>query len=155
MYVQYSFPFEGFSVVPHDDGELLLNFGSDWNFHFHSFNGGKYYHLVQQFNDQTDEKVVLTYLLFEEFAYLQAIDFQLKRAKHVLKFAFNSQAKVIATFVDDQAEVLARYEYDTQGNLIKAFDQNGHAHRYEYNDVHIPQRKLGVNLLNSNMVSNK
>lgn len=84
MYVQYSFPFESFSVVPHDDGELLLNFGSDWNFHFHSFNGGKHYHLIQQFNDQT--------------------------------------------------EVLARYEY---------------------NDAHIPQRKLGVNLLNSNMVSNK
>ena len=155
MYVQYSFPFESFSVVPHDDEELLLNFGSDWNFHFHSFNGGKHYHLIQQFNDQTDEKVVLTSLLFEQFVYLQAIDFQLKRAKHVLKFAFNSQAKVIATVVDDQAEALARYEYDTQGNLIKAFDQNGHAHCYEYNDVHIPQRKLRVNLLNSNTVSNK
>jgi len=58
----------------------------------------------------------------------------LKHAKHVLKFAFNSQAKVIATFVDDQAEVLARYEY---------------------NDAHIPQRKLGVNLLNSNTVNKK
>ena len=134
MYVQYSFLFESFSVVPHDDGELLLNFGSDWNFHFHSFNAGKHYHLVQQFNDQTDEKVVPTSLLFEQFVYLQAIDFQLKRAKHVLKFAFNSQAKVISTFVDDQAEALARYKY---------------------NDAHIPQRKLGVNLLNSNTVSNK
>ncbi|EEY97467.1 hypothetical protein HMPREF0016_00550 [Acinetobacter johnsonii SH046] len=47
MYDQYSVPFEGFSVVPHDDGSLLLNFGSNWNFYFHSFNAGKYYHLVQ------------------------------------------------------------------------------------------------------------
>ncbi|MBB4811318.1 RHS repeat-associated protein [Acinetobacter johnsonii] len=136
LYETYQVPFEGFTVEPLEGGELLLNFGSDWNFHFHSFNGGKHYHLVQQFNDQTDEKVVLTYLLFEEFAYLQAIDFQLKRAKHVLKFAFNDQAKVIAAFVDDQTEVLARYEYDTQGNLIKAIDQNGHTRSYEYNQTH-------------------
>lgn len=136
LYETYQVPFEGFTVEPFEDRELLLNFGSDWNFHFHSFNGGKHYHLVQQFNDQTDEKVVLTYLLFEEFAYLQAIDFQLKRAKHVLKFAFNDQAKVIAAFVDDQAEALARYEYDTQGNLIKAIDQNGHTRSYEYNQTH-------------------
>ncbi|WP_062034092.1 RHS repeat-associated core domain-containing protein [Acinetobacter sp. BMW17] len=135
-YEAYSVPFEGFTVTPHEDNDLLLNFGSAWNFHFHSFNGGKHYHVVQQFNDKTDEKVVLTYLLFEQFAYLQAIDFQLKRAKHVLKFAFNEQAKVIAAFVDDQAEALARYEYDTQGNLIKAIDQNGHTRSYEYNETH-------------------
>lgn len=135
-YEAYSVPFEGFTVTPHEDNDLLLNFGSAWNFHFHSFNGGKHYHVVQQFNDKTDEKVVLTYLLFEQFAYLQAIDFQLKRAKHVLKFAFNEQAKVIAAFVDDQAEALARYEYDTQGNLIKAIDQNGHTRSYEYNQTH-------------------
>ncbi|VXA82488.1 conserved hypothetical protein [Acinetobacter sp. 8I-beige] len=47
MYDQYSVPFEGFSVVSHDDGSLLLNFGSNWNFYFHSFNAGKHYHLVQ------------------------------------------------------------------------------------------------------------
>lgn len=136
VYEKYYVPFEGFSVAPHDDGDLLLNFGSDWNFHFHSFNAGKHYHLVQQFNDQTDEKVVLTYLLFEQFAYLQAIDFQLKRAKHLVKFAFNEQAKVIAAFVDDQVEALVRYEYDQQGNLIKAIDQNGHTRSYEYNHAH-------------------
>lgn len=136
VYETYQVPFEGFSVAPHDDGDLLLNFGSDWNFHFHSFNAGKHYQLVQQFNDQTDEKVVLTYLLFEQFAYLQAIDFQLKRAKHLVKFAFNEQAKVIAAFVDEQAEALARYEYDQQGNLIKAIDQNGHTRSYEYNHAH-------------------
>ncbi|MBJ9951414.1 RHS repeat protein, partial [Acinetobacter bereziniae] len=113
VYENYQVPFEGFSVAPYEQGDLLLNFGSDWNFHFHSFNAGKHYHLVQQFNEQTDEKVVLTYLLYEQFAYLQGIDFQLKRAKHLLKFAFNEQAKIIAAFVDEQAEPLARYEYDT------------------------------------------
>jgi RHS repeat-associated protein len=133
---RYQVPFEGFSVAPYEQGDLLLNFGSDWNFHFHSFNAGKHYHLVQQFNEQTDEKVVLTYLLYEQFAYLQGIDFQLKRAKHLLKFAFNEQAKIIAAFVDEQAEPLARYEYDTQGNLIKATDQNGHTRSYEYNQAH-------------------
>ena len=49
VYATYQVPFEGFSIAPHDDGDLLLNFGSDWNFHFHSFNAGKHYHLVQQF----------------------------------------------------------------------------------------------------------
>ncbi|MBJ8428754.1 RHS repeat protein, partial [Acinetobacter bereziniae] len=39
-------------------------------------------------------------------------------------------------FVDEQAEPLARYEYDTQGNLIKATDQNGHTRSYEYNQAH-------------------
>ena len=136
VYENYQVPFEGFSVAPYEQGDLLLNFGSDWNFHFHSFNAGKHYHLVQQFNEQTDEKVVLTYLLYEQFAYLQGIDFQLKRAKHLLKFAFNEQAKIIAAFVDEQAEPLARYEYDTQGNLIKATDQNGHTRSYEYNQAH-------------------
>ncbi|WP_227542605.1 RHS repeat-associated core domain-containing protein [Acinetobacter wuhouensis] len=136
VYEEYIVPFEGFVVTPHTDGDLLLNFGSEWNFHFHSFNGGKHYHVVQQFNDKTNEKVVLTYLLFEQFAYLQAIDFQLKRGKHQVKFAFNDQAKVIAAFVDEQAEALARYEYDQQGNLTKAIDQNGHTRSYEYNNAH-------------------
>ncbi|MEG0486669.1 MAG: DUF6531 domain-containing protein, partial [Acinetobacter sp.] len=135
-YETYHVPFEGFTIEPMEDRDLMLNFGSDWNFHFHSFNGGKHYHLVQQFNEKTNEKVILTYLLFEQFAYLQAIDIQMKRAKHHIKFAFNEHAKIIAAFVDEQAEPLARYEYDIQGNLIKAFDQNGHARRYEYNDAH-------------------
>ncbi|RZG75199.1 RHS repeat protein [Acinetobacter wuhouensis] len=136
IYEEYVVPYEGFVITPHTDGDLLLNFGSEWNFHFHSFNGGKHYHVVQQFNEKTNEKVVLTYLLFEQFAYLQAIDFQLKRGKHIVKFAFNDQAKVIAAFVDDQAEALARYEYDPQGNLTKAIDQNGHTRSYEYNNAH-------------------
>ncbi|RKG32403.1 RHS repeat protein, partial [Acinetobacter rongchengensis] len=136
FYETYTVPFEGFTVEPFEDGDLLLNFGTDWNFHFQSFNAGKHYHLVQQFNDKTNEKVILSYLLFEQFAYLQAIDFQMKRAKHVVKFAFNEHAKIIAAFVDDQPEPLARYEYDIQGNLTKAYDQNGHLRRYEYNDAH-------------------
>lgn len=60
----------------------------------------------------------------------------MKWAKQSLKFAFNEQAKIVAAFVDDEPEPLARYEYDIQCNLIKAFDQNGHARRYEYNDAH-------------------
>ena len=135
-YETYIVPNESFSVIPHEQGDLLLNFGSEWNFHFHSFNGGKHYHLIQQFNEKTSEKVVLSYLLFEQFAYLQAIDFQLKRGKHQLKFAFNEHAKIIAAFVDEQPEPLARYEYDLQGNLIQAIDQNGHTRSYEYNDAH-------------------
>ena len=135
-YEEYTVPCEGFSVSPHEQGDLLLNFGSEWNFHFHSFNGGKHYHVVQQFNDKTNEKVILSYLLFEQFAYLQAIDFQLKCGKHQFKFAFNEQTKIIAVFVDEQPEPLARYEYDPQGNLIKVIDQNGHTRSYEYNDTH-------------------
>ena len=135
-YETYIVPFEGFSVAPYEQDDLLLNFGSEWNFHFHSFNGGKHYHLIQQFNEKTAEKVVLSYLLFEHFAYLQAVDFQLKRGKHQVKFAFNEQAKIIAAFVDEQPEPLARYEYDLQGNLTKAIDQNGHSRHYEYNDAH-------------------
>ncbi len=38
--------------------------------------------------------------------------------------------------MDEQAEPVSRYEYDTQGNLIKAVDQNGHVRSYEYNDAH-------------------
>src|SRR5690606_18044597 len=52
------------------------------------------------------------------------------------KFAFNEQVKIIAVFVDDQVEPWARYHYDAQGNLITAFDQNGHARQYEYNQAH-------------------
>ena len=136
VYDEYIVPYEGFTVAPYEKNDLLLNFGTEWNFHFHSFNGGKHYHVVQQFNEKTNEKVVLTYLLFEQFAYLQAIDFQLKRGKHIVKFAFDDQAKVIAAFVDDQVEALARYEYDQQGNLTKTIDQNGHIRRYEYNNAH-------------------
>lgn len=136
LYEAYTVPYEGFSIEPLENEDLLLNFGSAWSFHFHSFNGGKHYQLIQQFNEETDEKVALSYLLFEQQAYLQSIDFQLKKAKHQLKFAFNDQVKVIAAFVDEQAEPVSRYEYDTQGNLIKAVDQNGHVRSYEYNDAH-------------------
>ncbi|WP_434061878.1 hypothetical protein [Acinetobacter cumulans] len=40
------------------------------------------FNFFQQFNEETDEKVALSYLLFEQQAYLQGIDFQLKRGKH-------------------------------------------------------------------------
>lgn len=136
VYEGYVVPYEGFIVEPLENGDLLLNFGSDWNFHFHSFNGGQHYHLVQQLNEKTEEKVVLEYLLLEQVAYLQAIDFQLKSGKHKVKFAFNEQVKIIAAFVDEQPEPLSRYEYDQQGNLIKAIDQNGHSRSYEYNEAH-------------------
>ena len=132
----YQVPYEGFMIQPLQNSDLMLNFGGDWNFQFHSFNAGKHYHLIQQFNGQTNEKVVLSYLLFEQFAYLQAVDFKLKRGKNSLKFAFNDQAKIIAAFVDEQPEPLARYEYDLQGNLVQAIDQNGHTRRYEYNNAH-------------------
>ncbi|UUS64203.1 MULTISPECIES: RHS repeat-associated core domain-containing protein [unclassified Acinetobacter] len=135
-YEAYTVPYEGFTVEPLENEDLLLNFGSAWSFHFHSFNDGKHYELIQQFNEETDEKVALSYLLFEQQAYLQSIDFQLKRGKHQLKFAFNEQVKIIAAFVDEQAEPVSRYEYDTQGNLIQAVDQNGHVRSYEYNDAH-------------------
>ncbi|MGE8573076.1 MAG: RHS repeat-associated core domain-containing protein [Acinetobacter amyesii] len=136
VYEGYVVPYEGFIVEPLENGDLLLNFGSDWNFHFHSFNGGKHYHLVQQLNEKTEEKIVLEYLLFEQVAYLQTIDFQMKSGKHKVKFAFNDQVKIIAAFVDEQPEPLSRYEYDQQGNLIKAIDQNGHTRSYEYNEAH-------------------
>ncbi|WP_180144225.1 RHS repeat-associated core domain-containing protein [Acinetobacter sp. YH12052] len=136
LYEAYTVPYEGFTVEPLENEDLLLNFGSDWNFHFHSFNGGRHYHLVQQFNEKTEEKVVLEYLLLEQVAYLQAIDFQLKSGKHKVKFAFNDQVKIIAAFVDEQPEPLSRYEYDQQGNLIKVIDQNGHTRSYEYNEAH-------------------
>ena len=136
IYEAYTVPYEGFTVEPLENEDLLLNFGSVWSFHFHSFNGGKHYQLIQQFNEETDEKVALSYLLFEQQAYLQSIDFQLKRGKHQLNFAFNDQVKIIAAFVDEQAEPVSRYKYDTQGNLIQAVDQNGHVRSYEYNDVH-------------------
>ena len=136
VYEGYVVPYEGFIVEPLENGDLLLNFGSDWNFRFHSFNGGKHYHLVQQLNEKTEEKIVLEYLLFEQVAYLQTIDFQMKSGKHKVKFAFNDQVKIIAAFVDEQPEPLSRYEYDQQGNLIKAIDQNGHTRSYEYNEAH-------------------
>ncbi|MDR8247114.1 RHS repeat protein, partial [Acinetobacter baumannii] len=46
------------------------------------------------------------------------------------------QVKIMAVFLDDKAEPLARYEYDIQGNLIKAIDQNGYTRTYEYNNFH-------------------
>ncbi|MDV7490697.1 RHS repeat-associated core domain-containing protein [Acinetobacter baumannii] len=132
----YEVPYEGIIVQPLKNGDLVLNFGGDWSFQFHQFSVGQPYQLIQQFNEETKEKIDLSYLIFEKVAYLQHVDFQLEHAKHQLKFAFNEQIKIIAVFLDDKAEPLARYEYDTQGNLIKAIDQNGHTRTYEYNYFH-------------------
>ncbi|MFI8010565.1 RHS repeat-associated core domain-containing protein [Acinetobacter sp. ABJ_C4_1] len=132
----YEVPYEGIIVQPLKNGDLVLNFGGDWTFQFHQFSVGQPYQLIQQFNEKTQEKIDLSYLIFEKVAYLQCVDFQLEHAKHQLKFAFNEQVKMIAVFLDDKAEPLARYEYDTQGNLIKAIDQNGHTRTYEYNHFH-------------------
>ncbi|MFV5372401.1 RHS repeat-associated core domain-containing protein [Acinetobacter pittii] len=132
----YEVPYEGIIVQPLKSGDLVLNFGGDWSFQFHQFSVGQPYQLIQQFNEKTLEKIDLSYLIFEKVAYLQYVDFQLEHAKHQLKFAFNEQVKIMAVFLDDKAEPLARYEYDTQGNLIKATDQNGHIRTYEYNHFH-------------------
>lgn len=132
----YEVPYEGIIVQPLKSGDLVLNFGGDWSFQFHQFSVGQPYQLIQQFNEKTLEKIDLSYLIFEKVAYLQYVDFQLEHAKHQLKFAFNEQVKIMAVFLDDKAEPLARYEYDTQGNLIKATDQNGHTRTYEYNHFH-------------------
>lgn len=132
----YEVPYEGIMVQPLKSGDLVLNFGGDWSFQFHQFSVGQPYQLIQQFNEKTQEKIDLSYLIFEKVAYLQYVDFQLEHAKHQLKFAFNEQVKIMAVFLDDKAEPLARYEYDTQGNLIKAIDQNGHIRTYEYNHFH-------------------
>ncbi|MGC9659560.1 type IV secretion protein Rhs [Acinetobacter pittii] len=132
----YEVPYEGIIVQPLKSGDLVLNFGGDWSFQFHQFSVGQPYQLIQQFNEKTLEKIDLSYLIFEKVAYLQYVDFQLEHAKHQLKFAFDEQVKIMAVFLDDKAEPLARYEYDTQGNLIKATDQNGHIRTYEYNHFH-------------------
>ncbi|MDB0301807.1 RHS repeat-associated core domain-containing protein [Acinetobacter baumannii] len=132
----YEVPYEGIIVQPLKNGDLVLNFGGDWTFQFHQFSVEQPYQLIQQFNEKTQEKIDLSYLIFEKVAYLQHVDFQLEHAKHQLKFAFSEQIKIIAVFLDDNAEPLARYDYDTQGNLIKAIDQNGHTRTYEYNDFH-------------------
>ncbi len=132
----YEVPYEGIIVQSLKSGDLVLNFGGNWFFQFHQFSVGQPYQLIQQFNEKTQEKIDLSYLIFEKVAYLQYVDFQLEHAKHQLKFAFNEQVKIMAVFLDDKAEPLARYEYDTQGNLIKAIDQNGHTRTYEYNHSH-------------------
>ncbi|MDS7945507.1 RHS repeat-associated core domain-containing protein [Acinetobacter sp. V110_1] len=132
----YEVPYEGIIVQPLKNGDLVLNFGGNWSFQFHQFSVGQPYQLIQQFNEKTQEKIDLSYLIFEKVAYLQYVDFQLEHAKHQLKFAFNEQVKIMAVFLDDKAEPLARYEYDTQGNLIKAIDQNGYTRTYEYNHFH-------------------
>lgn len=136
LYEAYHVPFEGLTVEPIENGDLVLNFGGAWDFQFHSFNGGRHYHLVLQSNEATQEQVVLNYLLVNQTAYLQTVDFQLKITQQSLKFAYNEQLKIIAIFVDEQAEPLARYQYDQQGNLVKAYDQNGHLRSYYYNSNH-------------------
>ncbi|EON1838437.1 DUF6531 domain-containing protein, partial [Acinetobacter baumannii] len=132
----YEVPYEGITIQPLKNGDLVLNFGGDWTFQFHQFSVGQPYQLIQQFNEKTQEKIDLSYLIFEKVAYLQYVVFQLEHAKHQLKFAFNEQVKIMAVFLDDKAEPLARYEYDIQGNLIKAIDQNGYTRTYEYNNFH-------------------
>ena len=132
----YEVPFEGIAVEPLENGDLSLNFGGDWNFYFHQFVDGGFFYLVQQENQTTNENIKLDYLVIEKRAYLKQVDFHLKKAQHSLKFAFTNQVKIQAIFLDAQVEALARYEYDQQGNLVKAYDQNGHVRHYEYNEAH-------------------
>ncbi|EPF74236.1 RHS repeat-associated core domain-containing protein [Acinetobacter rudis] len=132
----YEVPYEGITAQGLDNGQIVLSFGGDWLYTFESFNSGLIYQLVLQLNVKTDEQVVLNYLNFGGHAFLQSVDFKLKAATQSLKFAYNKQVKIIAIFVDEQAEPLARYEYDAAGNLIQAFDQNAHQRSYEYNAYH-------------------
>ena len=132
----YEVPFEGIVVEPLENGDLALNFGGDWNFHFHQFVQGGHYHLVLEENLESQENVLLDYIVIDGRAYLKQVDFHLKKAQHSLKFAFTNQVKIQAIFIDEHAEPLARYEYDPQGNLVKAYDQNGHIRHYEYNEAH-------------------
>ncbi|MDS7928269.1 RHS repeat-associated core domain-containing protein [Acinetobacter sp. V102_4] len=136
IFEAYEVPYEGWMIQPLKNGDLLLNFGGEWTFQFHQFSVGGPYQLIQQFNEKTQEKINLNYLVWDEVAYLQSVDFQLEHAEHQLKFAFNEQVKIMAVFIDDKAEPLARYDYDTQGNLIQVIDQNGHIRAYEYNSFH-------------------
>ncbi|TEU25877.1 RHS repeat protein [Acinetobacter seifertii] len=132
----YEVPYEGWIIKPLKNGELILDFGGEWRSHFQSFDGGKNYYLVKKMNETSQEEILLEYLLLDHIAYLKVINFKFKQAEYELKFAFNEQVKIIAVFLDDKAEPLARYEYDTQGNLIKAIDQNGYTRTYEYNQFH-------------------
>lgn len=132
----YEVPYEGWIIKPLKNGELILDFGGEWRSHFQSFDGGKNYYLVKKMNETSQEEILLEYLLLDHIAYLKVINFKLKQAEYELKFAFNEQVKIMAVFLDDKAEPLARYDYDTQGNLVKAIDQNGHTRTYEYNQFH-------------------
>ncbi|QIO05888.1 RHS repeat-associated core domain-containing protein [Acinetobacter shaoyimingii] len=132
----YEVPYEGTRVIPLENGRLSLNFGSAWAYDFESFNGGESYQLVLEQNEESKESVELKYAVLNGQAYLQTVDFQLKKFQHTLKFAYNDQGKMIAIFVDDVATPLARYSYDRSGNLIEAIDENGHAHQYQYNAHH-------------------
>ncbi|QNX32824.1 RHS repeat-associated core domain-containing protein [Acinetobacter seifertii] len=132
----YEVPYEGWIIKPLKNGELILDFGGEWRSHFQSFDGGKNYYLVKKMNETSQEEILLEYLLLDHIAYLKVINFKFTQAEYELKFAFNEQVKIIAVFLDDKAEPLACYEYDTQGNLIKAIDQNGYTRTYEYNQFH-------------------
>ena len=112
----YQVPFEGIQVSPAEDDHIVVDFGRDWSFYFRSFDTGQRYHLVLQHNTQSDEKVELNYLLLQQRAFLQSVEFKLKSATQRLKFAYNPQVQIIAIFVDEEAEPLARYNYDTQGD---------------------------------------
>ena len=132
----YEVPFEAIMVAPLESGDLVLNFGSDWNFYFHQFEEGGHYHLVLEENLESQECVLLDYLVIDGRAYLKQVEFKLKKGQQVLKFAYTPQVKIQAIFIDEQPESLVRYEYDQQGNLVKAYDQNGHVRHYEYNEAH-------------------
>ncbi|TCM61179.1 YD repeat-containing protein [Acinetobacter calcoaceticus] len=129
----YDVPYEGISINVLENSNLIVNFGSAWYFHFQSFDQGLSYQLVLEQNSKTDELVVLNYLIASGHAFLQSVDFKLKRTAQTVKFAYNPQMKLIAVFVDEEPEPLAHYDYDTQGNLITAVDQNAQTRSYEYN----------------------
>lgn len=108
---------------------------------------------------KTQELVTLNYLTHQQFAFLQSVDFKLKRASQTLKFAYDKQLNIIAIFADEDAAPLARYVYDTDANSIQAFDQNGHSRQYIYNHAHQLTRYTdrtgrGQNILKSTMGDN-
>lgn len=132
----YDVPYEDIHTDILDNGNVTVSFGGDWQFEFQRFHEELIYHLVLEQNLKTKESVVLNYLLHGEHAVLKSVKFKFKRANQTLKFGYNQQVKIIAIFVDEQAEPLASYDYDAHGNLIQATDQNGQHRRYEYNDHH-------------------
>ena len=132
----YEVPFEGLMVTPRDSGDLVLNFGGEWSSHFHQFVKGGHYYLVLEENPESQENIQLDYLVIDGRAYLKQVEFKLKKAQQVLKFAYTPQVKIQAIFLGEQPEALARYEYDQHDHLVKAYDQNGHVRHYEYNEAH-------------------
>ncbi|WP_179997815.1 RHS repeat-associated core domain-containing protein [Acinetobacter sp. YH12239] len=136
MSESYEVPFQGIATHLNEQGELVLNFGTEWDYQFSTFDQGQSYQLTQERNSSTQEQVDLRYILLNGKAYLQTVHFNFKKTQQILKFAYNDQAKIIAIFVDDQEQPLARYGYDHDGNLVEAYDENGHARQYSYNAYH-------------------